>query len=153
MLAVLLDAHGVVAGAQLDARHIGRGHDLALFPHLEHDLLEFVFGFQAAANADGNQEVRGCRRGFRTQLAGGCLGVLFADRVHHVGYGEPAGGQLVRVQPDAHGVVARPVEPDVADALDSGQLVLDVEGQVVAQVQGVVLRVFGEEAHIHQRRG
>jgi len=47
--------------------------------------------------------------------------------------------QLLGVQPDAHAVVARAEEDHVADALDAGQGVLDLDGRVVAQVQLVVL--------------
>ena len=48
-------------------------------------------------------------------------------------------GQLVRVEPDAHAVVARAEECHVADALDAGKVVLDVEGRKVTEINLVVI--------------
>ncbi|MCY1508188.1 hypothetical protein D9M68_424890 [compost metagenome] len=151
MLSVLLDPHGVVAGTQFDPGHIRKCHDLALLTDLEDDFLELLFGFQATAHADGNQEIGRFGRRFCAQLTGGCLCILLPDRIRHVGDRESARCQLVRVQPDPHRVVTRAIQPDVADALNSRELILDVQRQVVPEVERVVLGILGVQAHIHQR--
>ena len=46
----------------------------------------------------------GRRRG-AAELAGRYLGVLRLDGVDHVGRGQAVADQLVRVEPDAHGVL------------------------------------------------
>jgi hypothetical protein len=59
---------------------------------------------------------------------------------------------LVRVQPDAHRIVARAVDAHVAHAGNARQHILDLERDMVAQVQRIMRRP-GDQAHVHQRRG
>ena len=64
------------------------------------------------------------------------------DGADHVAGRHVPRRQLLRVEPDAHAVVARAEERDVADAGDAGQLVLDVDRGVVAQVELVELEAL-----------
>ena len=50
----------------------------------------------------------------------------------------PRSAIFSRVEPDAHGVIARAEQLHAADALDLGELVLDVEDRVIAQIEHVV---------------
>src|SRR5439155_20420332 len=81
------------------------------------------------------------RRGRLPDLAGGRLDVLRADRGHHVGGVDAAGGQLLRVEPGADAVIALTQQADVRDPVQAQQLVLDVDGDEVAQVEVVVAAV------------
>ena len=58
--------------------------------------------------------------------------------------GQVARRQLLRVEPDPHAVVALAEVGDVADAVEPGQLVLDLDRGVVAQVEVVVRLPSGE---------
>ena len=55
------------------------------------------------------------------------LQVLTANGGDHVLRCQPPPGDLLRIEPDAHGIIAGAQELDAADALDLRELVLDVE--------------------------
>ena len=86
-------------------------------------------------------------------LAGGDLGVLLADGRDHVAGRHVPRGQLLRVDPDPHAVVALAEQEHVADARHAGQLVLDLHQGVVAQVELVVAAVGRVERDAHQDVG
>ena len=81
--------------------------------------------------------------------AGGNLHVLLADGADDVAGGQVAGGEFVRVEPDAHRIVARAENPHVARAGNAGQDVLDLQGGVVAQINLVVAAVGREQVDDH----
>src|SRR5258708_2041517 len=83
---------------------------LAVGTALEHVAAESLGRLQPPALFDGQQLGRALRPGLRAQLPGRDLDVLLADGGSHLGRRELARGPLVRVQPHAHGVVARAVE-------------------------------------------
>ncbi len=91
------------------------------------------------------------RQRLRAELAGGDLHVLLPHGADHVGGGQAARGDLVRIQPDAHRVLAGAENLHLADAGQARQLILDLQRGVVAQVQRVVLAVGREQMH-HQRQ-
>ncbi len=107
-------------------------------------------GLQPALGIDRQQEVAAVRHRLGAELAGGDLHVLLAHRAQHVAGGQAARGDLVRIEPQAHRVVAAAEQLRVADAGDARQLVLDVQAHVVAQVQRVVLAVRRDQVHHHQ---
>ena len=77
---------------------------------------------------------------------------VFCSRMalHHVAGRQVARGQLGRIDPDAHAVIALAEQEDVADAVDAGQLVLDLHQGVVAQVELVVAAVVASERDAHR---
>ncbi len=140
----------VVARCQFHPRNVGQAHDLAIAAGLEHDAAEFGRRLQAALGIDQGQEVAAVRHRFRTQLTGRHLHVLFAHRVEHVAGGKAACRHLVRIEPDAHRVVAAAELLRIADAGNARQFILHVQTHVVAQVQRVVLAVRRNQMHDHQ---
>lgn len=72
----------------------------------------------------------------------------------HVRGGQVARGGLGRVEPDAHGEIARAEDLDVAHAIDAAQHVLHVQGDVVRQILRVPRAVRGDDVddHHHVRR-
>ena len=74
----------------------------------------------------GELEILAHGRRRLAEPAGRDLLVLLADGAGHVAGSHAAGGQLLRVEPDAHAVVARAEELHVADARDAGQRVLEL---------------------------
>src|SRR5438270_867826 len=81
---------------------------------------------------------------------------LGQHRVDHVGRGQFQVGHLVRVEPDAHRVLAFAEGVHVADARDAGQVVLDPQPGVVADLQLLQPRlaggrVLGREQRHHQQ--
>ena len=98
-----------------------------------------------------NAELLGPRR--RVQRTGGDLHVLLADRIDHVAGGERALGQLLRVQPHAHRVLAGTEDLHVADAIEPAQHILHVQARVVRQVQHVVALIGRGQMHDHGQVG
>ncbi len=77
-------------------------------------------------------------RGRVADAAGGDLNVLLAQRIDDVAGGQLARGQLGRVEPEAHRVLAFAEDHDVADAGKALERVLHVDVDVVAHEERVV---------------
>ncbi len=150
VLAIQTGAQGVVAGAELQPGDILESENVAIGAGLEHDVAELRLAGQAPLGVDQGQEVA-VRHRFAADLPGGDLHVLVADRRHHVAGGEAVGGDPVRVEPHAHGVVAAAEQLRLAHAGDARQLVAHVQAGVVAQVESVVAVVRRDQVHHHQK--
>jgi hypothetical protein len=85
--------------------------------------------------------------------AGGGLDVLGADLVDDIAGRKAVLGHLLRIEPDAHRIVAGAEQLDLADAVDARQPVLDVEHGVVAQIGHVVAAVRRQQVHDHGQVG
>ena len=81
--------------------------------------------------------------------SGGDLDVLLADGGHDVAGGEIPGCNPVRIQPDAHRVIAGTKDPDVAGPRNTCQDVLDLERRVIAQIDIIIAAVRREQMHDH----
>ena len=77
-----------------------------------------------------------------------CCWIACDDVLRH----QAARLQLVRIEPDPHRILAGAEHRDVADAGQPRQLVLDVDGGVVAQEQAVVGRFRRRQRHEQQDR-
>ena len=96
---------------------------------------------QAALDIDGQLQLALAAIGRAVDDAGRDLDILAAHGVDHVVGGHAALGDLLRVEPEAHGVIAAAEQLHIAHALDLGQLVLDVQHRVIAQIQHVIAAV------------
>ena len=136
----LLDDLPVLVALDL-ADDVAQLDDFALRPGLDDDVVELLFAAQASLGLDHQLKRHGRAGGDRRlpEPAGGDLDVLLADGLDHVGGRHAQGGELLRIEPDAHAVVARAEERHVAHALDARQVVLHAERGVVAQVELVVV--------------
>ena len=130
---------GVGVGTQFGAADVLDLHD-AGGGVLDDDVVELLRGGEAADDIDGDLEGLLRIGGRLAELAGGNFDVLLAQRADDVGGGELAGGELDRVEPDAHGVLADAEDDDIADALDALEGVLDVDVEVIAHEEVAVLR-------------
>ena len=147
----------LVAGAQLDAGHVAQVGDraglagtdrgftgLALVASgLEDDILELLRRFEPAERGHRVLERLALGHGGLADLARRHLDVLFLQRLDDVGGRQPARRQLFRVDPDAHAVVLLAEQGHVADPVEPGQFVLQLNGRVVAQVELVEVRLAG----------
>src|SRR5262249_30003872 len=142
-LAVELEVLVLVAGAQLGAGHVPEIRDLALRAGLKNDVGELFRLDEPAERAEGVLKILPARHGRLADLAGGDLHVLLAQNADDVGGGQVARGELVGVEPDAHAVVAAAEDEDIADAVEAGEAVEELDGGVVAQVQLVEVGLAG----------
>ena len=83
-------------------------------------------------------------------LAGGDLDVLLLNDRDDVVRRHIERRHLLRVEPDAHAVIALAEIGDVAHAGQAEQLVLDLRGGVVGQVEVVVGAARGEQVDRQQ---
>ncbi|MCY1223649.1 hypothetical protein D9M72_357850 [compost metagenome] len=153
-LVVQQRTQGVLVGPQFDAGDVLQTRDFSVVAGPDDDVLELFLSNEAALGVDGELEAVATVHRRSAERTGGHLAVLFADGVDHVGGGEVARGHLVRVEPDAQGVVAHAEQLHVAHALQACQLVLDVERRVVRQIEHVVAVIRrGQVDHHGQVRG
>ena len=117
------------------------------------DIFELVRGLQASERLDVEREraIRRCRRLIdRTscdlQIGGLQRGDDFTGR-------QAARCHLLRVEPDAHRIIARAEDGDVADAVDARQHVFDVERRVVRNVLLIARSVGRHHVHDHHQIG
>ena len=142
----------VAVGAHFHARHVLQVRHGAVRIGAHDDGAKFLGRLQTALSIDGQLEVRVfCRRGADDTC--GHLHVLLADGVDDVIGRHAARRHFLRVEPDAHGVVTRAKDLDVAHAGQARQLVLDVEHGVVTQVHVVIALVRRHQMHHHGQVG
>ena len=95
-------------------------HHAAVVAGLENDVFELLDVVEPAQRGERDLEILivAHRRG--ADHAGGDLGILLANGPHDVAGCQVARGQLGRIDPDAHAVVALAHHVDVADAFRRG---------------------------------
>ncbi len=125
----------------------------AVFLRTHHDLAEFLFGLQTVGQAHRIGELRSRRGRLGAELAPGHDHVLGPDGVHDLGNADAQVGQLVGLDPDAHGIIGGPQHVHPSDALDAGQDVLDVDQGIIAKEILVVAVAFGRQGDQHQDVG
>ena len=125
IMAVHMNVDVVAVRSELDAGDVAHAHRRAVGGRLEHDIGELLGGLQARLGGDGGGDKLVVRRRLGTDLAGRHLVVLRLDGRDHVARHQLVGGQLVGVEPDAHGV-RRAEHIGIAHAVDAADRVLDV---------------------------
>ena len=96
----------VCGSVDLDPRHIVQVRDHAILV-LDDDLAELLGIGQPALDIDGKLQLALCAIGRPVHETGGHLHVLAAHGVDNVVGAQSEFGDLLRVKPQAHGVVAR----------------------------------------------
>ena len=125
-------------GAELDPGHVLEPDDPAVGIGLEDHVAELLGIGEPAQRGHGVLEDLAVGHRRLADLAGGDLDVLLLrSRADDVGRGQVAERHLLGVEPDPHAVVALAEVGDVADALQPGQLVVELDRGVVAQVEVV----------------
>ncbi len=148
-LVVQQRAQCIVGGAEFDTGDVAQPRHLAIVAVLDDDLAEFLFGLQAPLRIDRELQVEARLIGRTAHLPRCCLHVLRADLTHDIARRQAALGDLLRIEPDAHGVVARAEQLHLTDAFDAREAVLDVEHRVVAQIGHVIAVVRRQQMHDH----
>jgi hypothetical protein len=93
------------------------------------------------------------RRGRRADLTRGDLRALLPQRLDHVLRHQPARLHLVRIEPNAHRILAGAEHDDVAHAGQPSDLVLELDGRVIGEVEAVVAPVGrGQRDDLQDRR-
>ena len=134
--------------ARLDARDILQAHELAFAVRAQDDVAEFFRRRQTAGNLARILFFLPVLDRQRADRAGRGLHVLLFDGIRDICNREAKLRELVRVQPDAQGVV-RTEHHDIADALDTLDLVHQVDICVVLEERAVIAAILRiERQHI-----
>ena len=124
----------VALGAELKASHVTQTQRAGGAGGANDDLAELFRRREAAGGDDRHGEGLTIGRGFLAEAAGGVLVIRRADGLGDVARGHAEARHLVRLKPDAHRVVAGTEHAGVADPRDALDLVDEINGGVVAEV-------------------
>jgi hypothetical protein len=154
-LAVDVRGLGIGLRAQLDPADVAHPHDLAAVAlvGLDDDVAELLGRAEAADDVDRVLEIEplGGRR--LADLARRDVLALLLDDPADVRRREAERVELLRIEPDAHRILADAQHVDVADARQARQLVDQVDGRIVAEIEAVVALVWRGQRHDLQDRG
>ena len=140
--AVEIAVDAIVLGRELDPRDVAQPRHPPVGIGIDDDIGELPRLDEAAQGLDIQLEVALIGHGRLVQHARSDLDVLGPDRRDHVAGREAPGGDLGRVDPDAHGIVAGPEDDHIADAFEPRQHILDLQGRVIRHVE-LVARAVG----------
>ena len=143
----------VVDGTELDAPDVTHAHQSAFVGALDQHVPELRRVCEAPEELNADFVGALLRRRRTVQHAAGNLHVLTAKRLHHLAGGQAKRGNPIRIEPDPHRVFARAEEPEIADALEPGQPVADVEQGVIRQIQLIARVVRRVDVDDHQDVG
>ena len=87
---------------------------------------------------------------FFAETAGGELRILLANGSGHITWGQIVLRQLVRPQPDTHGIVLGTEERGVTDTGHSLELVDNIEQRIIADKDGIVTLIRCRHGHERQ---
>ena len=138
------------AGTELDARNIAQTSDRSVSAGLDDDVAELFLVRESTAR-DDRQLI--CHRVVHRRSAdgaGGDLEVLLANRVDDVARRQSVRCDTVRIEPDAHCIVARAEHDHLTRAGNSRQLVADVQQRIIAEIDRVVAAVRRKQVHDHR---
>src|SRR5262249_22931346 len=115
--------------------------DLAGAAGLDDYLCEFGRVAEPAGDVEGVLERLAAWRGRRADLTRRHLRALLLQRLDHVLRHQPARLHFVRIEPNAHRILAGAEHDDVAYAGQPSDLVLELDGRVIGEVEAVAARV------------
>ena len=118
---------------QFDAGHVGKADGRAAGIGFEDDRLELIGRLQTRLGRDGGVEHLRGRLRLSADFACGDFGILVGDGRNHIGGDQRKARQLVRIEPDAHGILGTEYV-DVAYARRSGESILQVRDKVIGHV-------------------
>ena len=115
---------------------VADAYDLTLLAAFDDDVCKLFRFNQPPLGGNDNLKVRSRRGRLLSDNPGGNLLVLFLNGQNHVICSETESGELAWIKPDPHGIlVAHQI--NAADAVESGESVLDLEKGVVAEIEFV----------------
>ncbi len=136
-------ADRIVGSSELDAGHVFEAHHLPVAGLPDDDVLEFADLDQAALDEYGVLHLLPLRDRGQADAAGGRNLVLLADDVGDVGGGDAQSCHALRVEPDAHAVVAGAENAYLPHAPHPAERVIQVEQRIIAQKDAVVAALGG----------
>ncbi len=130
--AVLAVGKGVGLRPQLDPGHVTQHQLGAIGTCPQYDGGECLGSGQLPLYREGNRQSLARQGGFVAEAPRCNLHVLLLDGLRHLADGQPVGGELARIYPDAHGLLGAE-QLHSPHAVDAAQLLHDIARHVVVQ--------------------
>ena len=150
-LAVEATVDVVGLGAELNAGDILQVQNGAIRVGAQNNVAEVLGADEAALGADGVGEFLSVGNGLAADLASGVDGVLGLQGLGDLRDGDAELGELVGLDPHAQRVLTGAEDLHARDALDSGDLIDQVDVGVVGEEDAVVGGVGRGDGKQHQR--
>ena len=151
-LAILPVGESIGLGAQFHPRHVAEHHAGTVHIGAQHDGGELLRRAQLSPGRQHRGHLLAGDGRRRAHAAGNDLCVLLGDGGGEVVDGQIVGDQLVRIDPDPHGLLGAE-QLHAADPIDAPQLLHDIARHVIVQRQFIKTPVIGIQADDHQEAG
>ncbi len=148
-LAVVKGFNVVGVGAQLDPPHIPNPDHRTVRAGAQGNGGKLIRGLEQALHDDGGVQALARKRRRAAKLSGGHLDVVGPQPCNHVLHRHLVLRQLVRVDPNAHGILAAE-DLHFSHPRHPRQHLLQVGLRVVAQIVAVHAAVLGDQADDHE---
>ena len=135
----------LVPGAEFKPRHIAHAEHAAILIGADDDGAEFIRGNQAPRGGDIELIGRVLAHGLRTHAPKRCHLVLLLDRADHIRRRQAKRGQPIRLEPDAHGIIARAEHLRIAHTRHTAQSIQHIDGHVIADEQRIERAIGGPD--------
>ena len=135
----------LVPGAEFKPRHIAHAEHAAILIGADDDGAEFIRGNQAPRGGDIELIGRVLAHGLRTHAPKRSHLVLLLDRADHIRRRQAKRGQPVRLEPDAHGIIARAEHLRVTHTRNAAQSIEHIDGHVIADEQRIERAIGGPD--------
>src|SRR5262249_43271876 len=126
---------------ELDATDVAQPRDFARAAGLDDDCAKLIGVAELARDIERVLEGLAGGRGRHPDLAGGYPRALLLQGLRYILRHQGAGAHLLRVEPDAHGILAGAEHVYIADAGEARNLVLEPDGRIVREIEAVIARV------------
>ena len=124
--------------AKFHAGDILQAHNCPGGGFAHNNFSEFLGGCQPALGSDGIGILLAFRNGFAAHLTCRVYGVLRLDCRDNLRHGDGQLGQLVGLDPQPHGILARTENLDASDAVGASKLIGQVDVGVVGKEARIV---------------
>ena len=151
-LAIERGRGGIGLRADLDAGDIAQPDACPAFVRAQDHPPEFLLGLEAVGSGDGGRDLLAFLQRKGAQRTACSLRILFADRGDDGAGGKVVGGQLVRIEPDTHGVF-RTEQRDVAHTRHAAQFIDHLRRGDIAEVGRIQRARFRRQRYDHQEAG
>ena len=123
----------VILGGEFHSGDVLESDDRAIRVGAQDDFPELLLRLEAALGANRVSKFLSWRHRQAADAPGGIDGILVVHRADNLRHGDVEGGQLGRLDPEAHGVLARAENNHLRDTGHAGERVVQIDVGVIGQ--------------------
>ena len=137
--------HILIPGAKFQPRNITHAEHAAILIGADDDGAEFIRGNQTPRSGDIELIGRVLAHGLRAHAPKRRHLVLLLDCADHIRRRQAKRGQAIRLEPDAHGIIARAEHLRVTHTRHAAQSIQHIDGHVIADEQRIERAIGGPD--------